>query len=313
MSMPSGFVDLQVNGYAGLDFNSDIYTDEDLVSVCHRLRADGVDQVLATIITASPVEMRSRIKRLGDAISRDPFVAAVINGIHIEGPFISPEPGYVGAHPVEHVCGADVDIAKSMLDSANGLVRLVTLAPECDPGFGLTHWLVGQGVMVAGGHSNATLAQMRGAIDVGMAMFTHLGNGCPAMLPRHDNIVQRVLAVADRIAVSFIADGHHIPKFALRNYLQQVPPENVIIVTDAISAAGLGPGRYWLGQQVVDVDNEGAAWAADRSHFAGSAATMLAMVDGLKKIGCDTDSIARWTSENPRRLLATRPQGWSND
>ena len=303
-SQLGGYVDLQVNGYAGLDFNSDHYSQDDLERLCLRLRNDGVHQILATIITAPLPQMIARIERVASLIDSSPEIATVITGIHIEGPFISPEPGYVGAHRASAVRPAEIDLAARLLGAGHGHVKLVTLAPEFDDGCRVTKWLTEKMIVVAAGHSNASLTCLERGIDAGLRMYTHLGNGCPPALPRHDNIVQRVLSLADRISISFIADSHHVPCFALKNYLSLVPSDNIIIVTDAISAAGLGPGRYQLGDQTVEVDEAGAAWSADRTHFAGSAATMPQMVAVLKSIGISAELISKWTMNNPQRLIS---------
>ncbi|TWT94626.1 N-acetylglucosamine-6-phosphate deacetylase [Stieleria varia] len=302
----SGYIDLQVNGYAGIDFNAKTITDQQWIDVCKRLSDDGVDQILATVITAPFPEMILRVRHIADVIERLPEVRERVAGIHVEGPFLNPETGYVGAHPVDAVRKADQSMAERLLDSGNGHVRLVTLAPESDSGAEVTRFLTDRGICVAAGHSNATLDQLKESIDNGLKLFTHLGNGCPGELPRHDNIIQRVLSVADQIAVSFIADGHHVPPFALRNYLDVMPDANIIIVTDAISAAGLGPGKFQLAGQTVTVDEDGAAWSADRTHFAGSAATMPEMMAVLTdKVGVSVEQAKRWMSDNPRRLLNT--------
>jgi N-acetylglucosamine-6-phosphate deacetylase len=299
-----GFIDLQVNGYAGIDFNSDDFTRDNIAQVSKRLRSDGVTKMMPTIITASPALMAQRIKHLVEMLDCEPTFASLVHGIHIEGPFISDEPGYIGAHPRADAIPAAIDVAASLLDAGQGNIKLVTLAPERDHKHRVTQWLTKQGVVVAGGHSNASLDTLKGAIDSGMRLFTHLGNGCPPTLPRHDNIIQRVLSLRDKLYISFIADGHHIPPFALKNYLSMMPSDKVIIVTDAISAAGLGPGRYRLGDQIVEVDTSGAAWSADRTHFAGSAATMPRMVEVLRAIGIDDHRILQWTTQNPAKLFA---------
>lgn len=297
-------LDLQVNGYAGVDFNGDPLAPEQIDQVCQRLRHDGVDGILATVITDDLPRMIERVAALANFIDSDPRVAEVIQGVHVEGPFINPATGYVGAHPPEAVRPADVDAAERVIDAGRGHVRLWTLAPEMDDGARVVEWLAGRGVTVAAGHSDASIDQLRHAIDAGLRLFTHLGNGCPALLPRHDNIIQRVLSLSDQLYVSFIADGHHIPSFALGNYLSRVPDEHIIIVSDAISAAGLGPGCFALGNQMVEVDEAGAAWAADRTHFAGSAATLEKMWNVVsRELGVPEDRFARWTSDNPRRLL----------
>lgn len=301
-----GFVDLQVNGYAGVDFNGDNVTDHDAATVGARMKSDGVDSALATIITAPIDAMIRRISRLAVLIETVPEFASVIDGIHIEGPFINPQDGFVGAHPASAVVPATDKIAKRLLDAAGGHAKLMTLAPEMDDRAVVTRSLTDQGIVVAAGHCDASIDQLNESIDAGLAMFTHLGNGCPGQLHRHDNIIQRVLSVSERLPISFIADGHHVPAFALKNYLQIVPDENIIIVSDAISAAGLGPGRYELADQIVYVDEDGAAWCEDRTHFAGCATTLPEMVRILdEKVGIDPKASRRWMTENPQRVLAS--------
>jgi len=309
MSQLGPFVDLQANGYAGLDFNADDVTLDEVLRVGKRLADDGVEKVLVTLITAPLETMIRRIEHWCDILDQcdaDPSLnaAKVFTGFHIEGPFISPIDGYVGAHPVDAVLSATTDVAARLVETARGRVRLLTLAPEQDADGRVTRWLTDQGITVAAGHSDASLDQLKTAIDSGLRLYTHLGNGCPARMPRHDNIIQRVLHWSDQLAISFIADGHHVPCWALSNYLKCVPTQNVIIVTDAISAAGLGPGRYPLGDQMVEVDQDGAAWSADRTHFAGSAATMPAMHATLHdRLGIGRDELQAWMRDNPARLI----------
>lgn len=299
-----GYFDLQVNGYAGVDFNGD-YSVEDVVAVCQRMKNDGNESVFATVITAPLKSMMARIGRIAELIDTVPEVAEVIAGIHVEGPFINSADGFVGAHPRNAVLPATQEAAQQLVDAGRGHVRLVTLAPESDEKGAVTKWLSETKIVVAAGHSDASIDQLKLAIDCGLKLFTHLGNGCPATLNRHDNIVQRVLYLSDHLSVSFIADGHHVPIAALSNYLHRVPDASIIIVTDAISAAGLGPGKYELSDQVVEVDEDGAAWSACRTHYAGCATTFPQMIDFLKsKVGASDENIQRWFCDNPRRLMS---------
>jgi N-acetylglucosamine-6-phosphate deacetylase len=195
-----------------------------------------------------------------------------------------------------------------LLDAAGGLTRIFTLAPECDPGLAVTKRLARQDIRVAAGHCNPTLDQLDAALDAGLSMFTHLGNGCPLQLHRHDNIIQRVLSRASKLWISFIADGVHIPWPALGNYLATTGMERAVVVTDAISAAGLGPGRYAHGGQELVVDAEGGTWSADRAHLMGSATTMPQIEANLKqKLGLTNQQITTLTSENPQRVLEQNP------
>ena len=303
-SGPAQSFDLQVNGYAGVDFNRDGLTADDLHAACVSLETDGVAGILATIITDHVELMCGRLARLAALRASDPLAARLIAGIHIEGPFLSETAGYRGAHPADAIRIADTDTMALLLDASAGTARLVTLAPERDPRFAVTRMLAGMGIVVSAGHCDPTLDQLRGAMDAGLTMFTHLGNGCPMHLHRHDNVVQRVLSVADRLWVCFIADGVHVPFVALGNYLRLVGLDRAIVVTDSIAAAGLGPGRYTLGRQDVVVDEALVAWAPDRSHFVGSAISMVESQRRLREsLGLTDSAIRRLTWENPRQAL----------
>jgi N-acetylglucosamine-6-phosphate deacetylase len=297
-------IDLQVNGYAGVDFNSDDLSPDDLHGVCQRLKADGVAGILATIITDTMERMSARLARLAKLRALDPLAQVVVLGFHIEGPFISGETGYVGAHPAAAASPASVEKMERLLEAADGLARVVTLAPERDPKCQVIRTLAQHGVCVSAGHCNPTLDQLDAAIDAGLTMFTHLGNGCPLQMHRHDNVVQRVLSRSERLWISLIADGVHVPWPALRNYIKLVGCDRAIVVTDAISAAGMPPGNFRIGEQSVVVDEQGATWSADRSHLVGSSATMLRIRGNLaRELGHSDDEIEMLTSTNPRRAI----------
>ncbi len=299
-------VDLQVNGCYGVDFNSDDLSAEALHEACRQLESDEVHGILATVITDSVDSMSARMARLVKLREADPLVKKIVWGFHIEGPFINEQPGYVGTHPAAEVCPANADAMQRLLDAAGGLTKMVTLAPERDAGMAVTQMLTDLGICVSAGHCNPTLDQLDAAIDAGLRSFTHLGNGCPKEQDRHDNIIQRALSRADKLWVCFIADGVHIPWPALGNYLRAAGIERSIVVTDAISAAGLGPGEFKLGNQVVQVDEAGATWSADRSHLMGSAGTMPLMRGHLQtKLGLSESEVTTLTSTNPQRLLGS--------
>jgi N-acetylglucosamine-6-phosphate deacetylase len=196
---------------------------------------------------------------------------------------------------------------KRLLDAAGGLTRVVTLAPERDPGLVVTKLLASAGVAVSAGHCDPSLDQLRAAIDGGLTMFTHLGNACPPNLPRHDNVIQRALSlVAEGTLqwVTFIADGAHVPMFALKNYLRLVGLDRAIVVSDAIAPAGLGHGRYTLGRGDLQVGEDLVARSPDGSHLVGSAISLkIARENLVKQLGHTPEEARRLTEKNPTKAV----------
>ena len=199
-----GFFDLQVNGFAGVDFNAPGLSAERVVEALERMRATGVTRCLPTLITSTFEAFAANAR----VLSRVPDPA--IAGLHMEGPYISAEEGTRGAHPAAHVVAASRDDFERRQDAADGRIVLVTLAAESTGAPALIEHLVASGVRVAIGHSAASPLQIADAIAAGATLATHLGNGCAQMLPRHPNIIWELLA-ADRVFASLIADGHHLP------------------------------------------------------------------------------------------------------
>lgn len=296
--------DIQVNGYAGTDFCSPGLTGEELHSACIALEEDGFDSILATVITDSLDKLLLKVANLVHLREQDPLAQKIITGIHVEGPFLNPAPGYIGAHEPEHVKLANVDDSKRLLEAGKGLIRLLTLAPEMDPYFETTRFLREAGLIVSAGHCNPSVEQIHGAIENGLSMVTHLGNGCPIDLPRHDNVIQRFLHFRDKLWTCFIPDGHHIPNYTLKNYLDLVGVERAIMVTDAITAARLGPGLHQLSGFDVEVDDEGVARRPGSANLAGSTLTMARLRRNLREhLKLDDHQIKSLVDQNPRTAL----------
>jgi N-acetylglucosamine-6-phosphate deacetylase len=309
MSTRSGYFDLQVNGYAGVDFNSDGVTADQLHHVCEKLEADGIAAILATVITADVDRMCNRLSSLLALREGDPLARRIIAGFHIEGPFLNETPGYRGAHPEKHIIPADPDVMNRLLDAAGGMTKIVTLAPERDPNLRVTRLLASKEIVISAGHTDASLDELNAGIDAGLSMFTHLGNGCPQLLPRHDNIIQRALSLSDRLWLTFIADGAHVPWPALKNYLRAAGLDRCIVVTDAISAAGLGPGRYTLGDWDLLIGEDRVARAPDGSHLVGSAGTMPLSRENLRcHLKLSDPQIEQLLVNNPRTSLGFGPR-----
>ena len=262
-----GFVDIQVNGFAGVDFNSADVTVDHVRDALAALRTTGVTRVLPTLITGPLDRFVSCVRTILDV--NDPAIA----GIHQEGPYISPTDGPRGAHPRAHTMPADLDDFKRRQEAAEGRIVLVTLAPEVEGAFTLIEFLVANGIRVAIGHSEATPDVVRDAIRAGATMSTHLGNGCAAMIPRHTNLIWEQLA-ADDLLASFIVDGYHLPPALVKSAVRAKSPARTILVTDAIAAAGCAAGAYRIGEMEVEVAADGRVSLRGSPYLAGSAVTM---------------------------------------
>jgi len=262
-----GLFDLQVNGFAGIDFNAPGLTSEGLAEALERQRGTGVTRCLPTLITSS----FDRFARNARVIARSPDPA--VAGIHMEGPYLSPEDGPRGAHPREHVRNASIADFDRRQEAADGRIVLVTLAPEAPGALSLIGHLVKAGVRVAIGHTGGTPQQVEDAISAGATLATHLGNGCAQMLPRHPNFIWTLLA-ADPVAASFIVDGHHLPAATVKALFRAKGVERSILVTDATSAAACGPGRYSIGDVVCESREDGRVSLPGTPYLAGSSLTL---------------------------------------
>ncbi|MCW8131728.1 MAG: N-acetylglucosamine-6-phosphate deacetylase [Planctomycetota bacterium] len=304
MHTPTGYFDLQVNGYGGVDYNKEGLTADELHRSCERLAQDGVTGFLATVITEKIDLMAGRLAKLVELRAKDELAKKMIAGFHIEGPFINEENGYKGAHPVDAIHPANEDETKRLLEATAGLTKLVTLAPERDEGFKVTKLLVKNGVAVSAGHCNPSLDLLKASCDAGVSLFTHLGNGCPMQQHRHENIVQRALSLYKHLRLCFIADGAHIAFYALGNYLRAAGIDRCAVVTDAVAPAGLGPGTYTVGRWTLKIGEDMVARAPDGSHLVGAAISMPQTVTNLvEKVGLSKEDALRLTVENPRKAI----------
>jgi len=298
-----GFFDLQVNGFAGVDFNRPGCTPEQIAHALTVLRATGVTGCLPTLITASLPDFASCARALVDF--QDPLVA----GIHLEGPYLSPHDGPRGAHPREYIIDASIDDFRRRQEAAAGRIKLVTLAPEVPGALALIEHLIGQGVRVAVGHTAAAPAQIRDAIKAGATLSTHLGNGCANLLPRHPNFIWEQLA-ADELHASFIVDGHHLPPATVKAMMRAKSPARSLLVTDATAAAGCQPGRYQLGGLLVELDSAGRVAAPGAVHLAGSALTMnQAVANTARFTGLPLSEVLPMASTQPAAYLGLAPIG----
>ncbi len=269
-----GLFDFQVNGFAGVDFQSDAMTATDLRRAVDALRAGGVAGIFLTLITDREESLCRRFQRIEAMRQGDPAIARMLRGYHLEGPWLRAEAGYGGAHPLELMVAPTIPAFERLQSAAGGNIRLVTLAPEWPGSAAVIAHLTAQRVHVSLGHTNAGPGEIATAIEAGARFCTHLGNGVPSVLPRHDNIVQRLLA-RDELTACFIPDGIHLPPFVLQNLVRAKPAGRVLFTTDAMAAAGAPAGRrHTLGRVEVTVGEDGIV-RGPNGGFAGSSLTPL--------------------------------------
>ena len=298
-----GFVDLQVNGFAGVDFGDRALTSEGVLHAVAAIERTGVTRFLPTLITSSLEAFSVCAKTIVRVAN--PAIA----GIHMEGPYISPEDGFRGAHPRSFVRAAEVDDFRRRQDAARGRIRLVTLAPEAPGALRLIEHLVTSGVRVAIGHTAATGVQITEAVKAGATLSTHLGNGCASVLPRHPNPIWEQMG-EDRLLASFIVDGHHLPPATLKSMVRAKTLMRSILVTDAMAAAGMPPGRYTLGGQEVELSAAGRVAAPGASNLAGSALRLdVAIGNTARFCGLSLEEVAPMASTRPAEYLGIPTAG----
>jgi N-acetylglucosamine-6-phosphate deacetylase len=302
------FCDVQINGCDGHSFNSPALTlaqVRDVVVVCRR---HGIAQFCPTLVTGPFAALAHGLATLRQACEQDADLARAIVGIHVEGPYISPEDGPRGAHPRQHVRPPSWDEFCRLQDAAAGRIRMMTLAPELPGALAFIERLAGAGVVVAIGHTAASADDIHAAIRAGARISTHLGNGSHAVLPRHANYIWEQLA-ADALWASFIADGHHLPASVMRCLMRVKTPNRLILTCDASPLAGLPPGRYRDWDQDFEIRPEGKIVVSGTQYLAGSWAFTdhcLATVLGLGEVSL-ADAMAMATVR-PRELLGLPPR-----
>jgi N-acetylglucosamine-6-phosphate deacetylase len=305
-----GLVDLQVNGWGGLDLNDGRLTAETVAHLVRALAATGVTTLMPTLITASEESLCDALAAIAAARRADPAVARAIPGVHVEGPSISPDDGPRGAHPRGHVRPPDRDEFDRWQAAAGGLVRLVTLAPEWAEAPSFVRSLAADGVVVAIGHSAADPAAVRAVADAGARLSTHLGNGVAATLPRHPNLIWAQLA-DDRLSASVIADGHHLPDDTLKAMIRAKGIERSILVSDAVALAGMPPGLYdaAVGGR-VELTAEGRLGVAGTPYLAGAARALKdGVATAVRAAGLGLADALRLATANPADLIGAADRG----
>lgn len=296
--------DLQINGHGGVCFSSERLTaDEALLTLEPHFRY-GITRLCPTLITASYAALQSGFEAIREACEREVWADRMVPGCHLEGPFISPEDGPRGAHPLQHVRPADWDEFCRLQNVAGNRIRLVTLAPEADHAIEFIRRAVETGVIVAIGHTAATPVQIQEAVEAGARLSTHLGNGAHGVIRRHPNYIWEQLG-DPRLMASIITDGHHLPSAVMRSVITAKTPANTIITCDAAGLAGCPPGIYSEGDVELEVLEDGRiVIAGQRQLLAGSSLETDTCVANAVALGhVSLQEALDMAGRNPARLL----------
>lgn len=298
-----GWLDLQVNGFAGHDANAHDVSVSTIEALTAALWSEGVAGYLPTVITAPPGALRRSLSAIAEA-SLTLGAGGSVLGAHLEGPWLSPVDGARGAHPLADIREPDLTEFDALLEVASGTLRLLTLAPERPGALDLIRRARECGVVVSIGHSMADSPTIAAAVDAGARLSTHLGNGAPSLLPRHPNMIWDQLA-EDRLDASVIFDGHHLPDAVMTVILRSKGVERTVLVSDSAAVARLPPGIYEtpVGGKVELLPN-GRLCLPGTEYLAGSASSLLDCINvAVRRLGCEPADIAKLAADNPRRVL----------
>lgn len=298
-----GLIDLQVNGYAGVDLQRPLQAGvEELRKLADALKRDGCTRFFPTLITAEWPALLNGIRHLRPLIESDARLKRALAGWHIEGPFLSDQPGYSGAHNPAWMRDPDAGAIRELREAAGDAPILLTLAPERPGSAEAIATARELGMMVSLGHTCASPDEVARAMTAGARAFTHLGNGCPQSLDRHENVIWTALDRAD-LTIGIIPDGIHVAPAAFRLFHKAKEPTKIYWTTDAMSAAGAPPGRYTLGEIELEVGEDRIVRNPATRSFAGSA---LSPIEGIRRgaamLGYRWQDVWDYFSTHPAKL-----------
>ncbi|MFH0910483.1 MAG: N-acetylglucosamine-6-phosphate deacetylase, partial [Planctomycetota bacterium] len=305
LSIP-GFVDLQVNGFRGVEFASERLTAEAFRATARALFERGTAAFLATVVTGPEAMYRHSLPVIARVLAEEEFQGRIL-GIHLEGPFISPRTGAVGAHPPEHVRAPDMAFFDRLMEWSLGSVRILTLAAEPEGAEALARHAAARGVVVSLGHELAEEAEQERLARAGARALTHLGNGIPNILPRHPNPIWSALA-NDALFMMVIGDGHHLPRSTLKAMIRAKGVERSAVVSDAFALAGMPPGEYDILNNHVILEPSGRLYNPEKNCLVGSSLTLLECMNFLASTGDFTlEEMLALGFYNPLRLIGVSP------
>ncbi len=302
-----GLIDIQINGYMGVDFSAGDLNLEGIRKATRELWKAGVTSFFPTLITNEHNALVRNFGILARALS-DPEIGGSIAGFHLEGPYISPVQGFRGAHLEKYIRKPDWDEFMAYQKAARGAIKLITVAPEIEGAIPFIRKCADMGVIVSLGHHNGSSEEIRMAVDAGASMSTHLGNGCANLIDRHNNPLWPQLA-EDRLTPTIIADGFHLTQEEVRTFHKVKGTDNLILVSDALDLAGLPPGEYVRGERTVLLTPDVVKYPAENV-LAGAASPISKCVGNIMQFTqCSLGEAVRMASTNPAKFFGLNDIG----
>ncbi|MEI6050564.1 MAG: N-acetylglucosamine-6-phosphate deacetylase [Bacteroidota bacterium] len=304
-----GLIDNQINGYANVDFSGSNLSPGDIIKAAKAIWRDGVTTFLLTLISNSHENLIRNFRILDEALRNEELLRESIPGFHLEGPYISPEEGYRGCHPVQHIRKPSWNEFTAFQQASGGRIIQVTIAPELDGAGEFTRLCTQNGIVVAMGHTNASAEEISHAVENGVRLSTHLGNGCANLIHRHKNPIWPQLA-NDRLTPSIIADGLHLLPEEIRVFYKVKGPDNIILTSDVIYLAGMAPGKYSFLETEVILTEEGKLLNTEQNCLAGASFPIKKGVENMMNFtGCSLTRAIDMASANVSRIYDLNDRG----
>jgi len=304
-----GLIDNQINGYAGIDFSGNNLSAAGVIEAAKAISRDGVTTFLPTLITGSHENLVKNFGILLQALTIDEKIARSVPGFHLEGPYISPDEGYRGCHPVQHIRKPSWDEFNLYRKAAAGKIIQVTLAPELEGAIEFIKLCKLNGITVAMGHTNSTAEDIGKAVEAGVSISTHLGNGCANLIHRHNNPIWPQLA-NDHLTSTIIADGFHLIPEELKVFFKVKGPDKLILTSDVIYLAGMAPGKYMFLESEVVLTKEGMLKNIAMNCLAGASFPLKTGVGNMMKFtGCSLKDAINMASGNVAHVYGLTDRG----
>jgi len=304
-----GLIDNQINGFANVDFSGNSLTVSGIADAAKAIWKEGVTTFLPTLITGSHQTLTKNFSVFNEALKNDAMLAGSLPGFHLEGPYISPDEGYRGCHPLHHIRKPSWHEFTQYQKAAGGKIIQVTLAPEIDGALEFISLCRSNGIVTAMGHTNSTADEISNAVKAGVSLSTHLGNGCANFIHRHNNPIWPQLA-NEQLTATIIADGFHLLPEELKVFFKVKGPDKLILTSDVIYLAGMAPGKYIFLESEVELTEQGMLQNTKLNCLAGASFPLKTGVANMMKFtGCPLDVAINMASSNVAAIYGLKDRG----